>query len=240
MAEPTITTVDVLGSPMEVFLFEPITSPASGIVLAQHIPFGHTGIENDEFTLSTARRLSDNGYAVAVPFIFHWWPKTADITVKRDGARDDWMVADCRAAFDLLAANSHVRGDRMGIIGHCWGGRVAWLAACHIDELKACAILYGGRIRLAMGDGAVPAIDLAKRIQCPVIGFFGNDDTNPTPADVDAYAAALSAADVAHEFHRYDDAGHGFQDFTNPQRYRPTASEDAWSRLLAFLERELG
>ena len=150
MTKSTITNVDVLGSLMEVFVYRPgVAAPYPGIVLAQHIPVGHAGLENDEFTLKTAERLAENGYAVAVPFIFHWWPKSEDIIVKRDESRDDWMVADCRAAFDILVNDPEVRADKIGVVGHCWGGRVAWLAACHIAELAACAIFYGGRVKLA-------------------------------------------------------------------------------------------
>jgi len=64
-----IETVTVQDSPMEVFMFEPEgegTHP--GLVLAQHIPVGHTGVENDTFTLKTAERFAENGFAVAVPF----------------------------------------------------------------------------------------------------------------------------------------------------------------------------
>ncbi len=53
-------------------------------------------------------------------------------------------------------------------------------------------------------------------------------------------SAALAAAGVEHEFHRYDDAGHGFQTFTNPDRYVEHVSEDAWGKVLAFLGRKLG
>ena len=241
MGEPSVITTEVLGSEMEVFVFEPDGPPPwPGILLAQHIPVGHTGIENDEFTLATAQRLADNGYAVVVPFIFHWWPKDASIELKRDESRDDWMVADCQAAFALLADNPNVDAQRIGVVGHCWGGRVAWLAACHIPELRACGVFYGGRIKLAMGEGNPLPIELAPNIPCPVVGFFGNDDQNPTPEDVDDYSAALTAAGVAHEFHRYDGAGHAFQNFPTPDRYREQASEDAWSKLLAFLNRELG
>ena len=236
-----VVTVEVLGSAMEVFCYEPaVAAPWPGIVLAQHIPVGHAGIENDLFTLQTAERLAENGYAVAVPFIFHWWPKDEDLLVKRDASRDDWMVADCRAAFELLALEPNVDEARIGVVGHCWGGRVAWLAACHIPGIAACGIFYGGRIKRAMGEGSSPAIDLAAQINCKVSGFWGNDDQNPPPADVNDYAAALTTARVLHEFHRYDGAGHGFQDFTNDERYRPEASEDAWSKLLTFLGEELG
>lgn len=236
-----VLSTEVLGSSMEVFLYLPDgEGPHPGIVLAQHIPVGHTGLENDEFTLQTARRFAANGFAVAVPFIFHWWPKAADIKLKRDESRDDWMVADVRAAFDLLVNREEVDGRRIGVVGHCWGGRVAWLAACHIPALAACAIFYGGRVKVPMGEGNPAPIELAANIQCPIVGFFGNDDGNPTPDDVDDYASALQAAGVRHEFFHYDGAGHAFQNFPTPERYREAASEDAWEKVLAFLGRELG
>jgi len=237
-----VVTIDVEGSPMEVFLFKPAhTTPAHkgphpGLILAQHIPGGHGGLEHDEFTLTTAQRFADAGYVVAVPFIFHWWPKDEEMMTKAKQSTDHRMIADTRAAFDLLAKRSDVASDRIGIVGHCWGGRVAWVGACHIPELAACAIFYGGRIKLAMGEGYPPAIELAGQIQCSVAGFFGNNDTNPTPADVDEYEAALRTAGVPYTFHRYDGAGHAFQNFPTPERYNEQQSEAARHQVLAFLK----
>jgi len=234
------TTVDSLGSAMELFVFAPSTQgPHPAIILAQHIPVGHTGIENDTFTLKTAERLAAAGFVVAVPFIFHWWDKSASIEVKREQSRDDWMVADMQAALDYLMQRPDVISEKIGVVGHCWGGRVAWLAACHLPQLAACAVFYGGRIKLAMGPVTQTPIQLASSISCPLIGFFGNDDQNPSPQDVDDYAQALDQAQVRYAFHRYDNAGHAFQNFPTPDRYRAEASEDAWTRLLAFLNDEL-
>lgn len=231
-----IETVTVEDSPMEVFLFEPKgDGPHSAILLAQHIPGGHTGIENDPFTLKAAERYAENGYAVAAPFMFHWWPKSMEIDDKRAAWRDDRTVADLKAAHDLLVSQDGVDGARVGIVGHCWGGRMSWLGACHMPTLKACAIFYGGRIKVQMGPNTPPPIELAGNIKCPVTGFFGNDDQSPSPADVDDYDAALSAAGVPHTFHRYDGAGHAFQSFNSPERYRKEASEDAWQKVLAFM-----
>lgn len=236
-----IETVDVLGSSMEVIFFEPANDAPThpGLVLAQHIPVGHTGIENDTFTLATAERFASQGYVVAVPFIFHWWPKTDDIQIKRDGSRDDWMAQDMRAAFDLLASKANVDATRIGIVGHCWGGRVAWIGACTIPETAALAIFYGGRIKIPMGDTDITPIELAADIRCPVVGFFGNEDQNPTPADVDDYDAALTEAGVDHAFYRYDGAGHAFQNFPSAERYCETQSEDAWEKVQAFLAAKL-
>ena len=239
--QPRIDEIAVNGDPMEVFMYRPEgPGPHPGIILAQHIPVGHTGVENDEFTLKTAERYAAAGYAVAVPFIFHWWPKSDDIQVKRDGFRDDWTTLDLEATFAHLAAEPDVDASRIGVVGHCWGGRVAWLAACCLDNLKACVVFYGGRVKLAMGPGTPPAIDRANEITCPVAGFFGDEDQNPTPEDVNDYEAALKAAGVETEFHRYAAAGHAFQSFNSEERYRHEASEDAWAKSLAFLGRCLG
>ena len=236
----TIETTDVEGSSMEVFLFPPDgDGPFPGLVLAQHIPVGHTGVENDTFTLAAAERFAQHGFYVAVPFIFHWWPKDADIQQKRDESRDDWMIADMRAAFDLLVSQPAVNPHKIGIAGHCWGGRVAWLGACTIPELTACAIFYGGRIKIPMGEGNVPPIERAADIKCPVAGFFGNEDRNPTPRDVDDYDNALARAGVPHSFYRYDGAGHAFQNFPNENQYRQEQSEDAWEKVLAFFDQYL-
>ena len=234
-----IATIPVQHNPMEVFLFAPAgEGPHPGLVLCQHLPVGHTGLENDTVTLKTAQRYAENGYAVAVPFIFHWWAKSADIELKRAAFRDDWTRQDLDAAYALLAARPGVDAKRIGIAGHCWGGRVAWLGAATNKRYKACAIFYGGRVKLPMGKNSPPAIERAADIRCPVIGFFGNDDTNPTPADVDDYDAALTKAGVEHVFHRYDGAGHGFFYWHRPL-YRPEQAMDGWSKIWAFFGKHL-
>ena len=232
--------VEVQGSPMDVLLFEPEGSGRfPGVVVAQHIPVAHAGLETDPFQIDVGERLAGAGYAVSMPHFFHWWPKEADIEIKRKEFRDDRAVADFKAAYDLLAKSDKVDASRIAVVGHCWGGRLCWLGACHIPTFKAAVMLYGGRVKTGMGQGSVPLIGLAGRIPCPMMGLFGNEDQNPTPDDVNDMDAALTEAGVAHEFHRYDGAGHGFQDYTNASRYRRQASDDAWGKLLGFLDREL-
>jgi carboxymethylenebutenolidase len=233
-------TADVQGSAMDILVFEPDgDGPFPGLVVAQHLPIAHAGLEKDPFTIDVGERLAAAGYACVIPFIFHWWPAEEEMAVKREAFRDDWVLADLTAAWTMLAGLERVDETRTGIIGHCWGGRVAWLGACHNPNYKAAAVLYGGRIKAGLGQGSRPAIELADRIACPMIGVFGNDDQNPSPADVDDLGTVLTKAGVEHEFHRYDGAGHGFQDFTNEERYHREASDDAWRKVLAFLGRQL-
>jgi hypothetical protein len=62
---------ELASSNMEIFWFRP-KGPGLhlALILAQHIPVGHTSLENDKFILVTARRFAVAGYVVAVPFIF--------------------------------------------------------------------------------------------------------------------------------------------------------------------------
>jgi len=234
-------TVDVLGSSMPVLVFEPEgEGPHPGLVIAQHLPVAHAGLEKDPFQIRTGERYAAAGFVCAMPFLFHWWPVDTAMDVKRAEFRDDWTVADLHATFELLDAAAKVDGDRIGILGHCWGGRIAWLGACHEPRYRACAVFYGGRVKLQFADGAAAPITLAQNMRCPVLGIFGNEDQGPSPEDVDDYQAALDANGVVNEFHRYDGAGHGFQDFTNSERYREDQSEDAWQKALAFFDRQLG
>lgn len=232
-------TVD--DSEMPVLIFKPGTQgPHPGLVIAQHLPLAHTGLANDPYQISVGERYAENGYCCAMPFLFHRFAPDTDIATKRAEFRDDQTVNDMRATFDLLASQPSVDAARIGVVGHCWGGRVAWLAACHDDRYRACALFYGGRIKLPFADAGPPPITLADRIRCPVAGFFGNEDENPSPADVNDYEAALRNAGIEHEFHRYDGAGHGFQTSNMPERYREQVSEDAWAKALDFFTRQLG
>lgn len=233
-------SLDVQGNPMHTLIFEPEgAGPHPGVVIAQHLPVAHAGLETDPFTLDLGERYAAAGYVCVIPFIFHWWPEDEDIMVKREAFRDDWTVADLDAAYTLLAGMASVDANRIGILGHCWGGRVAWLGACNKPTYKACIVFYGGRVKIAFADGGTPPIELAERITCPVLGIFGNDDQGPSPDDVNDYEAALKNAGVPYAFHRYDGAGHGFQDFNDTDRYRKAQSEDAWEKVIAFLDQHL-
>jgi len=236
----TIENIDVNGSSMEVFMYAPEgAGPHPGIVLCQHIPVGHTGIENDTFTLVSAQRYADEGFYVAVPFIFHWWPKEAEMDIKREEFRDDWTQLDLQAAFDLLAGKDNVDENRIGIIGHCWGGRVSFVGACHNPNYKACAVFYGGRADVALGPNTPPIIELFGNINCPVVGFFGKEDQNPSPELVEKYSQALTDGGVEHTFHNFDGAGHAFQNFPTPEKYREEQSEDAWGKAIAYMKDKL-
>ena len=86
------------------------------------------------------------------------------------------------------------------------------------------------------GEGPHPALVIAQHLPVAHAGL----EKAPFTIDVgERYAAAGYVCAIPYAFHRYDGAGHGFQDSTNPGRYRPEQSEDAWKKAIAFLDTHL-
>lgn len=226
--------LNVGDSRMTVWLTRPASpAPHPAIVLMHH----RGGL--DEFTRRSAERLAASGFVVAAPNVYHRRPPGEDTVLSRKAMTDGELVADIDAVVTYLGADPGVPADAIAIMGHCAGGRMAYLGAASNPRFKAAVVLYGGGILRGEGDGRPAPLALTKQIRGPVLGLFGKEDQNPSPADVGQIAAALTAHQIRHEFHSYDGAGHAFQNFDDPPRYRPAQAEEAWSRLLAFLQTEL-
>ena len=113
------------------------------------------------------------------------------------------------------------------------GGRQSWLAATHGHGL-AGAVGFYGRPGTG-GDGSPGPAQRAAAIEAPILGLMGGNDPGIPVEEVDVFEAALDAAGVQHELVVYPGAPHSF--FDRKQEEFAHASEDAWNRVLAFLER---
>ena len=71
------------------------------------------------------------------------------------------------------------------------GSYILFVAACALPDFVAAVACYPDRMFEAWGGGATP-FDQLGRLTCPVIGFFGNDDRNPSPQDADKLDAELT------------------------------------------------
>ena len=151
--------------------------------------------------------------------------------------RDENIIKDVNATIELLRRHPSVRGDRIGITGFCMGGRVTYLMAAANPLIKAAGVFYGGNILAPWGNGPTP-FDRTRNINCPVIGFFGQDDANPTPADVQKIDAELTRHGKVHQFYPYPDTGHSFQWNGNPA-YRANAARDSWEKLMDWFQKYL-
>jgi len=153
--------------------------------------------------------------------------------------KDGELVEDINATVDHLLSMPDVRKDRIGTVGHCLGGRTSYLGLVYNPVFMAAALLYHGNIFESRGEGMPAPFELTKNIHCPVLGLFGKDDVNPSPAFVARLSEELTRLDIRHEFHSYDGTGHAFQDFHAAAHYRPKSADDAWAKLLDFLKREM-
>ncbi len=139
------------------------------------------------------------------------------------------VQADVAAAVEWLRPHA----GSIFTVGFCFGGRQSWLAAAEGHRLAGAIGFYG---RPGRGqDGSPGPVQRAGEIEAPILGLMGGADEGIPAEDVDELDRALDAAGVEHELVTYDGAPHSF--FDRKQEDFADASEDAWARVLAFIER---
>jgi len=122
---------------------------------------------------------------------------------------------------DVAAAMAVVKhAGRIGMVGYCWGGRIAYVAASS-DLPLACAVVYYG--------GGITQI-LDRKPRCPVMYHFGERDKHITLDDV----AKIKAAHPEGVFYIYP-ADHGFNCDQRPS-YDAASAALARQRTLEFFE----
>src|SRR5262249_48175267 len=159
----------------------------------------HHGPGLDEGMYDVVHRLNRAGYAAAMPDLFHRLPPGLEASPRSKMMQDEHIVTDMNAALAHLKSLSPKVGP-FGVTGFCMGGRITYLMPCANREFKAAAVFYGGSIMEARGNSPAPFTRSAD-IACPVMGFFGLEDTNPSPADVAKLDAELTRLGKWHEFH---------------------------------------
>jgi carboxymethylenebutenolidase len=136
------------------------------------------------------------------------------------------VQADVGAAVDYLRS----QGVRtLFTVGFCFGGRNSWLAAAGGHGLAGAIGFYGR-----------PA-DVTKRaseLEAPILALQAGADQNITAEDNAAFEQALQAAGVEYELVTYEGAPHSF--FDRKQEEYADSSEDAWAKVLAFIETHAG
>jgi carboxymethylenebutenolidase len=191
-------------------------------------------------------RFAQEGFVAVAPALFHREhpnPKLpyGDPTIQRymGALRGDDIIEDINQVIIWTQSDQFRRtnNQKIGIVGYCMGGRVAYLAATSCTGVDASVVYYGGNILNPLGDGLTP-IDLTSQISCPVMGNFGGQDANPSTDDVATIDAALTAAGVSHDFKSYPDAGHGFN-CDERDSWNEAAAADALARSIAFFDQHL-
>lgn len=136
--------------------------------------------------------------------------------------------ARVQSCFDYLASSPGVSG-RIGVVGFCMGGTFALSLAVREPRLKACVSFYG-RADYSVAELAA--------IRCPVLAFYGDQDTDLVETLPDL-GAAMTEAGVDFTADVYPGTGHAFFNDANRFAYGKDAADDAWARTLEFLAQSL-
>ena len=183
-----------------------------------------------------ALRFAERGYAAIA---FDYFGRTAGAE-KRDDEFEymphvqQTTTAGVQADVGASAARLRENGAAaVFTVGFCFGGRQSWLAAASGHGL-AGAIGFYGRPGPA-NDGSPGPIQRAAEIEAPILALQAGDDPGIPFEDSQAFDEALTSAGVDHEVVIYPGAPHSF--FDRKQEDFAADSEDAWNRVLAFLDR---
>ena len=227
--------------PSEAYFARPLeTGRVPGVVVIHHMP-GWDGPSKE-----IARRFAHHGYVAILPNL-HFregkaTPEENSASIRAAGGMpDDRTMGDVQAAIDHLRALPYLNG-KVGVIGYCSGGRQAYLAACTLRGIDAVIACYGGGVAAKPEEltprQPIAPVDFTQDLQCPLLGFFGIEDTRPSPADAAVTEAALKRCGKTYEFHTYENAGHAFFAVDRPQ-YRVHAAVDGWKKVFAWFGKYL-
>ena len=216
-----LTTED--GVTIDAYKAEPAGKPKGAVVVLQEI-FGVN---------SHIRRVADGfaaeGYLAIAPALFDRAKPGVELGYNPDDIRTGaGYVAEIEPAKTLLDVKAAVKaaseGGKVGVVGYCWGGSLAFASACDLDGVTAAVGYYGGNI----------AKMLDRTPKAPLMLQFGERDDHIPMSDVDKIKAALPEVPV----YTYD-AGHGFNCDARGSYDKPSAAK-ALDRTLAFLGKHLG
>lgn len=196
---------------------EPQGSRSGGVILLQEI-FGL-----DRFMQEDAARWSGSGFEVLAPSLFDRTERAFVADHDPEGIQRglamyastgfEIPLGDIRACIDFLAPRGPVF-----LVGYCYGGSLAWLAAARLDGISAASCYYGGSI----------AEFADERPRCPVTCHFGQLDPH-IPAEKVRDRILSAQADVP--IHVYERSGHGFNNAGMPDS-NPDDAASARARTL--------
>jgi carboxymethylenebutenolidase len=182
------------------------------------------------------RRFAKEGYVALAPdFLSRQGgttkanPKGVGLSNIRELAPAQGVAEDAEAGIRYLRVLPDVRRDRIGVVGFCWGGGMAFITATQARDVKATVVYYGA---------SPNPLDLVKDIQGPVLANYAEKDPGINKGIPDT-EAAMKKYNKVYDYKIYPGAGHAFNDDTRPDRYNAAVAKEAWERTMEFLKKNL-
>ncbi len=216
----TIELTAADGHRLSAYLGEPGAKPRGGVVVVQEI-FGVT-----RHIRAVADQYAAAGFLAVAPALFDRVERDVDVPytdVARglrymQALRDESVMLDVAAAIDCVAP-----AGKVGVVGFCWGGTIAYLAAARLPVAAAVSYYGGGTTR-----------HLGEKPRCPVMYHYGDQDSHIPMSSV----LQVKAADPGGIFHIYH-ADHGFN-CADRASFEPASANLALERSLEFLQQHIG
>jgi len=212
------------GQTISAYKAEPAGKPRGGIVVIQEIWGVNSHIRD------VADRYAKEGYLAIAPAIFD----RIEPGVKMDQYTQETMqkgfgymqkVDQDKALLDVDAAVKEAsKAGKVGVVGFCFGGRMAWLAAARVDGIAASVPYYGG---------GVPQL-ASEKPKIPVMLHFGEKDAHIPVASVEEFKQVHPTLPV----YIYA-ADHGFN-CDQRGSYDAAAAKLAQERTLEFFRKHVG
>jgi len=220
VAQSGITLHAADGHALAAWRADPAAPPMGGVVILHEI-FGVNAHIREVCAGYAAR-----GYAAIAPALFDrvrpgtqlGYDDAAVATGRelRAGIATDAALMDVQAAVDAVAAAGPV-----AVIGYCWGGTLAFLAATRLSRIR-CAVGYYGAQTMPFA---------TEKIRVPVLMHFGELDPRIPAADI----ATILRHNPDIEVHTFP-ADHGFNCDHRKEWHAPSAAR-ALALTMEFLDR---
>jgi carboxymethylenebutenolidase len=213
------------GNELDLYVARPEGEPIGGLVVVQEICGSNAHMR------SVTDGFARDGFWAVAPAMFDRFEKGVDLGYSKEDRQAAMAfvpkldpivsLADVEAAVEFARAES---GGKVGVVGYCFGGSMAWLAATRLNVAAAVGY-YGGHIGHFAGE----------KVKAPVMLHFGKLDAH-IPASV---GESVQAGNPEVEVYWYE-AGHGFNRDVDSHVYAPEAAALARDRTVEFLKKNLG
>jgi carboxymethylenebutenolidase len=193
----------------------------------------------NDWARSAADQLAAKGYLVIAPDLLSDFDETHKRTTDfptTDDARNAIYQLDAeQITRDLDAVFAYAKGlpastGEVSVMGFCWGGSQSFRYATNNTDLKTAMVFYGTAPTDAESIG---------RIQCPVYGFYGEDDQRVN-ATIEPTEKLMKEAGKTYDYLIYKGAGHAFMrrgdDPAEPEKANKKARKSAWKRVSKILD----
>jgi len=195
-----------------------------------------------EYAKDVCRRLAKAGYFALANDPYYrmgeLWKITdiKEVLAKANSLTDQQAFTDLDACLAWAGKNKRANVEKLGITGHCRGGRMVYMYTAHQKKVDAGVAWYGN-----LGPNAaqpLTPIDVTDQVRAPVLGLYAGEDQGIPVAMIERLRAGFQAfgKEKTHPIHIYPGMPHGFHADYRPS-YRKVEADDGWRRMLAWFRK---